>query len=92
MDNKMLFFAGILIIVVGIISKYYNVYFIKNILPKKSLEEQKRYYEREKNLSEIGAFNIPFKDGKLMSKGNSRNDFNNFGIILGIACIILSFF
>lgn len=91
MDSKLMFCSGIITLIVMIIIKYWNLYFINKILPKRSQNEQNKYYEIERNLSEKGAFNVPFKDGKLISKENSRNDFYNFGIVISLILIIISF-
>lgn len=91
MDNKLMFYSGLIALIGTIIRKYLNLYFINKILPKSSQNEQNKYYEIERDLSEKGAFNVPFKDGKLISTENSRNDFYNFGIVLSLILIIISF-
>ncbi len=80
MDSKMLFWSGIIVLIVMTSLKYLNLYFIKKVLPKKSDNEQKKYYENERILNEKSAFT------------SSRNDFYNFSIIIGIIVIIISFF
>ncbi len=91
MNSKIQFWGGIIVLIGMAILKYLNLYFINKILLKKNENEQKKYFERERILSEKGAFNVPFKNVKLSSKENSRNDFYNFGIIIGIILIIISF-
>lgn len=80
--------TGIIFLIGGIGLKCGSKYFANNVLPKKNLKEQEKYYKNEQELSEMGAFNVPFKDGKLISKGNSRQDFYSFIIGLGVFAII----
>lgn len=91
MNNKLMILGGVIIFIGIIILKYLNLYFINNILTKKSQKEQDKYNEMEIILSKKGAFNVPFKNARLISKENSRNDFYNFGIIISIILIIIGF-
>ncbi|KOR55614.1 hypothetical protein FDA33_10515 [Clostridium botulinum] len=87
-DNILMIISGIIFLIGGICLKFGNKYFVNNVLPKESLKEQEKYYKNEQKLSEMGAFNVPFKDGKLISKGNSRQDFYSFIVGLGVFAII----
>lgn len=79
MDNKMLFWSGIIVLMIMTSLKYLNLYFINKVLPKKSNNEQKKYYKNERILNEKLAFT------------GSRNDYYNVNIIIGIILIIISF-
>ncbi|MFQ8921939.1 MAG: hypothetical protein ACLR60_08600 [Clostridium paraputrificum] len=81
--------GGIVLCVIGVLLKIFTRYFEKNILRERSEEEQKKYWENEKILSDMGAYNVPFKDGKLISTKNNNQTFYSFMILLGIFLIIL---
>lgn len=87
MNNILMIIVGVVFFILGISSNYVNKYYVNNILPKRSLKEQEQYYRNEKKLSKMGAFNVPFKDGELISKGN-RENFYGFIVALGIVAII----
>ncbi len=80
--------AGMVMCIGGIILKVFVTYFEKNILIKWSEEEQKKYWENEEILSNMGAYNVPFKNGKLISTQNNSQTFYSFIVFLGIALII----
>jgi Tfp pilus assembly major pilin PilA len=86
---KMEIIAGIIMSIGGILLKIFTRYFEKNILIKWSEKEQKEYWEKENRLSEMGAYNVPFKDGKLIATKNNNQTFYTFIIGLGIALIII---
>lgn len=81
---KIYYMIGIALILGGSVLKYFNKMYEEKYLPRQSKEFQKKYWEAEKELSEKGAYNIPFKNGKLISTGNNVHDFNNMIIILGV--------
>lgn len=75
--------AGIVIIIGGILLKVFTKYFERNILIKWSEKEQKEYWEKEMTLSEMGAYNVLFKDG------NNNQTFYTSIIYLGVVLIII---
>lgn len=80
--------VGIIMSFCGILLKIFTRYFEKNILIKWSEKEQKEYWKKENRLSEMGAYNVPFKDGKLISTKNNNQIFYTSIIGLGVALII----
>lgn len=81
--------GGVIFILGGFIKKKFDIYYERNILPTKTESEQRKYHDCQQELSEKGAYNIPFKDGKLISSNNTIHDFNNAIIFVGIMLVII---
>lgn len=88
---KIYYMLGIAFILGGFILKTFNKMYEEKYLPKQSKEFQKNYWDNEKELSIKGAYNIPFKNGKLISTGNNVHDRNNMIIVLGVISLIIGF-
>lgn len=84
-----LLLAGIVFTLGGVVLKISYNYYEKNILPKKSIEKQDKYKKTQEEMSRMGAYNVPFKSGKLICDGGTIHDRNNFTIVLGVVCLII---
>ncbi len=82
---------GLIIVLLGSIKKIFDIYYEKNILPKKSIIEQEQYKEIEIEKSKKGFYDVPFTNGKLIGHGNTIHTFNNAIIVIGIIFIIINF-
>lgn len=50
------------------------------------------YWKTEERKSEMGAYNIPFYNGKIISQKNTQQDQLKFTIILCIICVVVACF
>lgn len=91
-SDKVDLFIGVILIIIGMMLKFIYKYYEEKVLSKKSMKEQFDYKKQQKELSDMGAYNVPFKNSKLISTGNTIHDRNKFIIILGIFITIFSIF
>ncbi|MGM8299635.1 hypothetical protein [Clostridium perfringens] len=91
-DKSILIITGIVVSSIFFLMIKFNRYYEKKILPKETEVFQKLYWETEKKKSQMGAYNIPFHNGRIISKEHNKEELYKFGVVLGLVCILLGIF
>ena len=82
---------GITLILGGIIKQVFDVYYEKSILPRRSIIEQNKCKKVQNKMSQMGAHDIPFRNGKLISKLHDIHEFNSAVVICGFFILLILF-